>query len=171
MISSTRTSLGNLGVETIDLQQLHVWDDTWTDAPGWIRAVETLKREGAIRAFGISVNRWEPQNVLRVLETGLVDSIQVVYNIFDQAPEDVLFPECEQRGIAVIARVPFDEGSLTGALTAESRWPDGDWRNLYFTPDRAAPHAPRVARLQALADAQASRSPTLPFASSCHTRR
>jgi len=154
VISSTRTSLRNLGVETIDLQQLHVWNDTWTDAPGWIRAVEALKREGAIRAFGISVNRWEPQNVLRVLETGLVDSVQVVYNIFDQAPEDVLFPECQQRGIAVIARVPFDEGSLTGALTAESRWPDGDWRNLYFTPERLWRTLARVAPLQALADAR-----------------
>jgi aryl-alcohol dehydrogenase-like predicted oxidoreductase len=151
VLSSTRASCDNLGVTTIDLQQLHVWDDAWVDAPGWRRAVETLKRDGTIRAFGISVNRWEPENVLRVLQTGLVDAVQVVYNIFDQAPEDVLFHECERLGIAVIARVPFDEGSLTGTLTRESRWPDGDWRNLYFAPDNLARTLERVAPLEALA--------------------
>src|SRR5207245_7897438 len=85
-----------------------------------------------VRAFGISVNRWEPANVLRALDTGLVDSVQVVYNVFDQAPEDTLFPYCQQHGIAIVARVPFDEGSLTGALTPRSAWPDGDFRNIYF---------------------------------------
>src|SRR5437868_3861853 len=82
---------------------------------------------------GRSVNRWEPANVLRALDTGLIDSVQVVYNIFDQAPEDVLFPYCQEHDLGVIARVPFDEGSLTGTLTRESSWPEGDWRNLYFT--------------------------------------
>ena len=88
-----------------------------------------------MRALGISVNRWQPANVLRALETGLVDSVQVVYNIFDQNPEDELFPMCREHGIAVIARVPFDEGSLTGTLTRDTTWPEGDWRNLYFTPE------------------------------------
>jgi aryl-alcohol dehydrogenase-like predicted oxidoreductase len=136
VMQSTRVSLKHLGVETIDLQQLHVWDDSWTSDPGWRRAAEELKRDGVIRAFGISVNRWEPHNVLRALETGLVDAVQVVFNIFDQSPLDELLPACQQRDIAVIARVPFDEGSLTGTLTRDSRWPDGDFRNMYF----AAPH-------------------------------
>jgi aryl-alcohol dehydrogenase-like predicted oxidoreductase len=135
VMETTRTSLANLGLERLDLQQLHVWSDAWVEDDGWRRAAADLKKAGLIEGFGISVNRWEPENVLKALDTGLVDAVQVVYNVFDQAPEDVLFPACHRAGTAVIARVPFDEGSLTGTLTLESRWPDGDWRNLYFTPD------------------------------------
>jgi aryl-alcohol dehydrogenase-like predicted oxidoreductase len=143
----TERSLTNLGVEAIDLQQLHVWSDAWAADEGWQRAVADLKSEGLIRAFGISVNRWEPANVLQALETGLVDAVQVVYNIFDQAPEDLLFPACQRLDVGIIARVPFDEGSLTGSLRAASRWPEGDWRNVYFTPANLAATLPRVERL------------------------
>ena len=142
--ASTETSLRNLGVERIDLQQLHVWSDAWTGDDGWRREAERLKAEGKIGGFGISVNRWEPANVLRAIETGLVDSVQVVYNVLDQAPEDVLFPACRARGVAVIARVPFDEGSLTGGLRAGVAWPEGDWRNTYFTPDALSATLARV---------------------------
>jgi aryl-alcohol dehydrogenase-like predicted oxidoreductase len=146
----TQKSLENLGVETIDLQQFHVWSDAWANDAGWQRAVDDLKSEGLVRAFGISVNRWEPANVLRALDTGLIDSVQVVYNVFDQAPEDRLFPYCQAHDIAVIARVPFDEGSLTGTLTAGSRWPEGDWRNTYFNPENLEATLARVARLEPL---------------------
>ena len=146
----TEKSLKNLGVESIDLQQLHVWSDAWAADPRWQRAVRDLKDQRLVRAFGISVNRWEPANVLRALDTGLVDSVQVVYNIFDQAPEDELFPYCRDHGIAVVARVPFDEGSLTGALTPHSKWPAGDFRNLYFTPSNLADTLERVDRLRPL---------------------
>jgi len=149
----TEKSLANLGVSTIDLQQLHVWSDTWADDDGWKREVDDLKREKLITSFGISVNRWEPTNVMRALATGLVDAVQVVHNIFDQAPEDELFPYCQAHGIAIISRVPFDEGSLTGTLTADSRWPDGDWRNLYFTPAQLAATLERVDRLRPLVPA------------------
>jgi aryl-alcohol dehydrogenase-like predicted oxidoreductase len=145
---STERSLENLGVDTIDLQQLHVWSDAWADDDGWKRAVADLKSEGLIRGFGISVNRWEPANVLAALRTGLVDAVQVVYNVFDQAPEDELFPACERQGVAVIARVPFDEGSLTGTMLPTDTWPRGDWRNLYFTPENLAATLARVARVQ-----------------------
>ena len=145
----TEKSLTNLGVPAIDLQQFHVWSDTWARDADWQRAVDDLKREKLVRAIGISVNR-EATNVLRALETGLIDSVQVVYNIFDQAPEDELFPYCQAHDIAVIARVPFDEGSLTGTLTPESRWPDGDWRNTYFNPAHLAETLARVDRLQPL---------------------
>ena len=87
---------------------------------------------------------------MRALDTGLIDAVQVVYNIFDQAPEDQLFPYCQQHDIAVIARVPFDEGSLTGTLTADSRWPEGDFRNLYFTPQTLPETLERVDRLEQL---------------------
>jgi len=142
-------SLRNLGVETIDLLQFHVWSDAWADDPRWQRAVGALKTEGLVRAIGISINRWEPTNVLRALDTGLIEAVQVVYNVFDQNPEDELFPACREKKIAVIARVPFDEGSLTGTLTRESRWPEGDFRNIYFRPDNLHPTLERVERLRA----------------------
>jgi aryl-alcohol dehydrogenase-like predicted oxidoreductase len=146
----TEKSLANLGMETIDLQQFHVWSDTWAADESWQRAVDDLKRQGLIRAFGISVNRWEATNVLRALGTGLIDSVQVVYNIFDQAPEDELFPYCQEHNIAIIARVPFDEGSLTGTLTSSSSWPEGDFRNLYFNKEHLAATLTRVERLMPL---------------------
>jgi aryl-alcohol dehydrogenase-like predicted oxidoreductase len=145
---STDTSLENLGRSSVDLQQFHVWSDTWASDTRWQRAIADLKREGLIRAFGISVNRWQPANVIRALRTGLVDSVQVVYNVFDQNPEDELFPVCRELGVSVIARVPFDEGSLTGTLTRDSRWPEGDWRNLYFTRDQLAATLARVDALK-----------------------
>jgi aryl-alcohol dehydrogenase-like predicted oxidoreductase len=153
VVETTKKSLRNLGTERIDLQQLHVWSDAWVEDEGWRRAAEELKREGLVEGFGISVNRWEPTNVLKALDTGLVDAVQVVYNVFDQNPEDVLFPACTRSKVAVIARVPFDEGSLAGALTLDSRWPEGDWRNLYFTPERLAETLERVDRLRSLVPA------------------
>jgi len=146
----TAKSLINLGLERIDLLQLHVWDDAWAADDGWKQAAEALKRAGTIRAFGISVNRWQPENVLAAIATGLVDAVQVVYNVFDQAPEDRLFPACRAAGVAVIARVPFDEGALTGTLTRDTRFPEGDWRGTYFTPAHLDATLTRVERLQAL---------------------
>ncbi len=144
----TEISLRNLGVSTIDLQQFHVWTDAWAEDDRWQRAVSGLKEQGLIRAFGISINRWQPTNVLKALATDLIDSVQVVYNVFDQNPEDELFPECRRRNIAVIARVPFDEGSLTDTLTADSKWPEGDFRNIYFQPDNLRNTLERVAKLR-----------------------
>jgi aryl-alcohol dehydrogenase-like predicted oxidoreductase len=150
IVDMTKKSLENLGTGRLDLQQLHVWSDAWAGDAGWRRAAETLKRDGLIQAFGISVNRWEPANVLQALDTGLVDSVQVVYNVFDQNPEDALFPACRARDVAVIARVPFDEGSLTGTLKRDSTWPEGDWRNIYFTPANLEETLTRVDRLKRL---------------------
>jgi aryl-alcohol dehydrogenase-like predicted oxidoreductase len=143
-------SLGNLGVPRIDLLQFHVWEDEWADDDRWHRAVDDLKREGLIAAVGVSVNRWEPENALRTVRSGVIDSVQVIYNIFDQAPEDELFPLCRELGVAVIARVPFDEGSLTGTLTKRSTWPNGDWRNTYFVPENLEATVDRVERLKPL---------------------
>ena len=128
-------SLQNLGVDRIDLMQFHVWEDAWAHDERWQEEAQSLKDEGLVGAWGLSLNRWEPWNGLTTLRTGLIDSVQVIYNIFDQAPEDQLFPLCEELEIAVIARVPFDEGTLTGTLTRDSSWPKGDWRNTYFVPE------------------------------------
>jgi len=146
----TEKSLQNLGLESLDLMQFHVWEDDWADDEGWQRAVEDLKREGKVKAIGISVNRWEPENVLRTLRTGLIDAVQVIYNIFDQAPEDRLFPVADELNIAIIARVPFDEGTLTGTLTKDTRWPEGDWRNSYFVPENLNASVDRAEALRPL---------------------
>ncbi len=150
IVEYTEKSLKNLGVETIDLQQFHVWEDSWAERDEWKEMVLKLKQEGKVQSFGISVNRWEPANCLKALESGLIDSIQVIYNIFDQSPEDVLFPYCEKNDIAVIARVPFDEGSLTGKLTLESKWDIGDFRNIYFGPENLPPTIKRIEKLKEL---------------------
>jgi aryl-alcohol dehydrogenase-like predicted oxidoreductase len=144
----TEKSLENIGVDSLHLQQFHVWDDAWAPDASWQQAVRKLKDEGLVKAFGISVNRFEPTNVLRALDTGLVDSVQVVYNLLDQNPEDVLFPACQERKVAIIARVPYDEGSLTGTLTKDSTWPEGDFRNRYFTPENLAETVPRIDALK-----------------------
>ena len=143
-------SLTNIGVQRIDLLQFHVWSDHWAGDARWQRAIADLKRENLIEGIGISINRWQPENALDALATDLIDAVQVVYNVFDQSPEDRLFPYCQEHDIAVIARVPFDEGSLTGTLTAESRWPAGDFRNLYFTPENLRNTLGRVERLRPL---------------------
>jgi len=141
-------SLKNIGVERLDLLQFHVWSDHWASDDRWQRAIDDLRRQKLVEGIGISINRWQPENVLRALDTGLVDAVQVVYNLFDQSPEDQLFPYCRERAIAVIARVPFDEGSLTGTLTADASWPEGDFRNLYFNPDNLRQTLERVDRLR-----------------------
>jgi aryl-alcohol dehydrogenase-like predicted oxidoreductase len=99
---------------------------------------------------GISLNRWEPWNGLAAIRTGLIDAVQVVYNIFDQAPEDELFPLCREKGVAVIARVPFDEGSLAGQLSRDRVFPEGDFRRTYFGAENTAATMDRIERLQTI---------------------
>jgi aryl-alcohol dehydrogenase-like predicted oxidoreductase len=143
-------SLENLGLPRIDLLQFHVWEDSWARDERWQRALDDLKREGIIRGAGVSVNRWEAENVMETLRTGQIDSVQVIFNIFDQSPQDELFPLCRELNVAVIARVPFDEGTLTGTLTKESRWPQGDWRNTYFVPENLSQSVDRAEALRPL---------------------
>jgi aryl-alcohol dehydrogenase-like predicted oxidoreductase len=137
-----------LGVDTIDLLQFHVWDDAWTDDPEFRTTIEKLKNDKIIRSFGLSLNRWEPENGIRALQTGLVDAVQVIYNIFDQAPEDELFPLCRELNIGVIARVPLDEGSLGGKLARDTTFPERDWRSRYFNAENLARTLDRVDKLR-----------------------
>ena len=146
--ASAEASLRNLNRGHIDLLQFHVWEDEWAGSTSWRRVIADLKRDGLVRAVGVSINRWEPANAIRAICTGLIDSVQVIYNLFDQAPEDELFPLCRQLEVAVIARVPFDEGSLTGTLRRDSAWPSGDWRNTYFVPENLRQTMDHVDRLQ-----------------------
>ncbi|MBO0937717.1 aldo/keto reductase [Fibrella sp. HMF5335] len=135
IVEYTEKSLKNLDMETIDLMQFHVWEDEWASQDEWKRAIEDLTKQGKVTAWGLSVNRWEPENCLNTLRTGLIDGVQVIYNIFDQNPEDQLFPLCRELNIGVIARVPFDEGTLTGTMTKETTFPANDWRSTYFVPE------------------------------------
>ncbi|ADI15379.1 aldo/keto reductase [Truepera radiovictrix] len=138
VLACTDQSLQNLGKEQVDVLQFHVWDDAWAHEAAWRETVEELKRSGRIRAFGLSLNDHEPENALAALETGLVDTVQVIYNIFDQTPAERLFPACERLGVGVIVRVPLDEGGLTGAITPETTFEEGDWRASYFAGERKA---------------------------------
>jgi aryl-alcohol dehydrogenase-like predicted oxidoreductase len=142
--------LEKLGVKTVDLLQFHVWDDSWAGEPEFRTTVEKLKSDGKIRFFGLSLNRWEPENGIKALRTGLVDVVQVIYNIFDQAPEDKLFPVCRELNVGVIARVPLDEGSLGGKMTLETHFPESDWRARYFGPENLSATIPRVEKLKEL---------------------
>ncbi len=146
----THKTLKNLQLEQIDLMQFHTWDDGWTKEEEWQRTVEGLKKSGKIAAVGLSLNRWEPENGIKALQTGLIDAVQVIYNIFDQAPEDTLFPICRELDIAVIARVPFDEGTLTGNITKDTVFPEGDWRGTYFVPENLVASAERADLLRPL---------------------
>lgn len=146
----TYRSLENLGVSRLDLVQFHVWEDRWAGDERWQEAVTELKKEGVVDAVGISVNRWEPTNCVAALDTGLIDVIQVIYNVFDQSPEDELFDRARADGVGIVARVPFDEGTLTGALTLDTTWPEGDWRNTYFGEENLAPSVERAERLRAV---------------------
>ena len=128
MFQYARMIREKLGTGSIDLFQFHVWDDGWANEPEFRETVDKLKSDGLIQFFGISLNRWEPENGIAAIRTGLVDVVQVVYNIFDEAPEDKLFPVCKELNIGVIARVPLDEGSLSGKLTTETTFPPDDWR-------------------------------------------
>ncbi len=141
-------SLENIGVETIDLMQFHTWEDSWLHDERLAQKMDDLRRRRLVRAWGISINRWEPWNGVQAVRSGLFDAVQVIYNIFDQNPEDELFPACAEMDVAVIARVPFDEGTLTGTLTKDSKWPEGDWRNTYFVPENLIPSVERAEALK-----------------------
>ncbi|MBN1159034.1 MAG: aldo/keto reductase [Bacteroidales bacterium] len=128
-------SLKNFRLNYIDLMQFHTWEDSWLEDDRWVVKITDLKSQGYFHAIGISMNRWEPWNGIKAVKSGIIDTVQVIYNIFDQNPADELFPVCRENNVGVIARVPFDEGSLTGTLTINSKWPEGDWRNTYFVPE------------------------------------
>ncbi len=139
-----------LRTDSIDLLQFHVWDDSWASEPEFRETIQKLRSDGLIRFFGLSLNRWEPENGIRALRTGLVDAVQVIYNIFDQAPEDKLFPICQQLDIGVIARVPLDEGSLGGKMTPQTKFPESDWRSKYFGRENLSNTLARVEKLKSI---------------------
>jgi aryl-alcohol dehydrogenase-like predicted oxidoreductase len=148
IVSCTEQSLRNLGLETIDLQQLHVWDPGWVDRDEWRRAFEDLRNAGKIQSCGASINDHEPDTAVGLVESGLIDTVQVIYNIFDQSPENKLFPAAQAYQVGVLARVPLDEGSLTGKITEETQFEEGEFRAFYFRGNRKRQVVQRVSALQ-----------------------
>lgn len=159
--SCTEKSLKNLGVDSIDVQQFHVWSDAWASDHEWQDEVRKLKEEGKVRQWGISINDHQPWNVLKTLETGLISTVQVIYNIFDQSPEEQLLPACAAKGIGVIVRVPFDEGGLLGTITPETTFEPSDFRANYFRGDRKRQVQERNDRLRTLLGEEARTLPEL----------
>ncbi len=148
VIESTNQSLRNLGIEQIYLQQLHVWTDAWVSSEEWRRAAEDLKRSGKVRYFGISLSEHDPDSALEAVKTGMIDAVQVIYNIFDQTPEKDLFPLCQQKKVGVLARVPLDEGGLTGAIREDTVFEPGEFRESYFRGERKRQVVERVEALE-----------------------
>lgn len=159
IIKMTEKSLKNLDREYLDLQQFHVWNDKWSAEDEWKEAIQQLKEQGKVRYFGISINDHQPENGIEAGKTGLIDSFQVIFNIFDQSPIDNLFPFCEENKISIIARVPFDEGGLTGKVTPDTTFPAGDFRNRYFHGDRKNQVWERVQRIQQIIGEEADSMP------------
>ena len=157
----TEDSLRNLGVERIDIQQFHVWNARWTAQDEWKRVVENLKKSGKVRYVGVSLTEHDPDSGIELATTGLVDSLQVIYNVFDQAATDRLFPMTAKNGVGILARVPFDEGSLAGTVRADTEFEEGDFRAFYFRGDRKKQVGERVRELQRDVPEFASRLPEL----------
>jgi aryl-alcohol dehydrogenase-like predicted oxidoreductase len=161
IIESTEQSLRHLKLDCIDLQQLHVWRDEWAEDPSWQDAFAQLKAEGKIRAIGVSINDHEPETALRLVQSGHIDTVQVIYNVFDQSPAHALFPACLKHDVGILARCPFDEGSLTGSITPQTVFPEGDWRNDYFRDDRKTQVAERLGALSMALGEEAGSLPEL----------
>jgi aryl-alcohol dehydrogenase-like predicted oxidoreductase len=147
VIACTEESLQNLGLETIDVQQFHVWSDEWVNHGDWLEAVQKLKQQGKLKNFGVSINDYQPENAIKLIETGVVDTVQVIYNIFDQSPEDQLFPACDRHQVGVIVRVALDEGGLTGKITPDTTFEPSDFRSNFFRGDRKQQVYERVQKI------------------------
>jgi aryl-alcohol dehydrogenase-like predicted oxidoreductase len=154
-------SLENLGREHVDLMQLHTWRDEYLDQDGWRDAFLGLKRSGKARFLGLSVSDHDPGTATRAVASGIFDTVQVIYNIFDPTPARALLPACLEAGVGVLARVPFDEGALTGAITPGTTFPEGDFRNRYFGGDRKRQVHERVQALRGLLGEEAATLPEL----------
>lgn len=153
IMECTEKSLKNLGTDCIDLQQFHVWSDTWIPNDDLYDAMDKLHEAGKVKFFGISINDHAPETALKAVKSGKFAVVQVIYNIFDQTPEQDLFSLCQDMNVGVIVRVPFDEGALTGAFTYETKFTGKDWRKHYFTPARLKQVVERVEELKSLLNA------------------
>ncbi len=161
---STEESLKNLRVDALHVQQLHVWNDVWLEDRDWeasYQQIVRLKQEGKVLHWGISINDHAPETALKVLSDPLFETAQVIYNIYDRSPEKALFALAKRKPLGIIVRVPFDEGALTGQITASTVFPAGDWRAGYFAGDRKVEAERRGKALAQVLDDQVETLPEL----------
>ncbi len=161
VVQCAERSLKNLGIDTLDLLQLHAWTDSYNEQLDWYEAFVKLREQGKLRWFGVSINDYVPESGVRLAQSGRVDAIQVIYNIFEQTPERDLFPAAQANGVGILARVPFEEGALTGTLHPGAQFHPDDWRGEYFNPARLAEVAAHVDPLYALLDGETTSLPLL----------
>jgi len=159
--SCVNDSLKSLGVDAIDLVQFHVWQDDFTLEDGWKETIQKIIKSGKVKYWGISVNDYQPTNCLKTLDTGLISTIQFIFNLFHQKPLEKLFPYAKKHNIGLIARVPLDEGGLSGNFTEETRFEDGDFRKYYFTKERLKELVKRTDDLKKLLNVEAKTLPEL----------
>jgi aryl-alcohol dehydrogenase-like predicted oxidoreductase len=159
IVKSVEDSLRSLGVDNLDLVQFHVWLDDFAHESEWKETIQKLTKEGKVKFWGISINDYQPSNCLQTLDTGLIATIQTIFNIFHQKPTEKLFPYVRKHDIGIIARVPLDEGGLTGTITMDTEFPEGDLRKYYFKGER---RKELVKRLEALKTLLGSEAKTLP---------
>ena len=154
-------SLRSLGVDSIDLVQFHVWQDDFVNEDGWKETVEKIVRSGKVKYWGISANDYQPSNCLKALDSGLISTVQFIFNIFHQKPTEKLFPYAKKNNIGLIARVPLDEGGLSGKITSETKFSEGDFRKNYFGGDRLKELVEKTDQLKKLLNGEAKTLPEL----------
>ncbi len=150
VISRAELSLKALETDCLDIYQIHVWSDGWLNQPEWYEGMQELKKQGKIRFIAASINDHAPDDALKLVDSGMADTIQVIYNLFDQSSEDNLLPLAKEKNVGIIARVPFDEGALTGKFTYETKFPDSDFRARYFRGNRMKETVNRAEKLKFL---------------------
>src|SRR5258708_3113047 len=148
-------SLKSLGIDSLDLVQFHVWQDDFVDEDGWKETIQKIMKSGKVKNWGISVNDYQPTNCVRALDTGLISTIQFIFNLFHQKPTEKLFPYAKKRNIGLIARVPLDEGGLSGNFTENTTFEEGDFRSKFFTKERLKELVKRTDGLKKLLDGEA----------------
>lgn len=149
IIQCTDKSLRHLRTDYLDVQQLHAWTDSYTEQLDWMDALAKLRQQGKVRYFGVSANDWDPYGPVNAMRAGLLDTVQVIYNLFEQRPTERMFPAALEKNVGIIVRVPFEEGLLTGAFGADHEFEKDDWRAGWLTRERLAEAAARVDKLRA----------------------
>lgn len=154
-------SLKSLKVDYIDLVQFHVWQDDFVNNDGWKNTIQKIIKSGKVGYWGISINDYQPSNCFKTIETGLISSIQFIFNIFHQKPTEKLLPFARKHNVGLIARVPLDEGGLSGKITLKTRFAKGDFRRNYFKDERLKELIKRTEELKRLLGKEVKTLPEL----------
>lgn len=141
-------SLKNLQTDCLDLLQIHTWTRAWNRNPTALEVLRQLQQEGKLRGIGISTPEPDQNSLIGLMRGGWLDAVQVIYNIFEQEPAAEFLPVAQEKNVGVIVRVAFDEGSLTGKFTEQTKFDSGDFRNGYFAGDRLARTVQRVGKIR-----------------------